>query len=569
MTRLLLALALAAAALAPASASAALPLPEGDAKNVELVGSLPDATKAIAINFIRYEDGRDVMFVSTYLGIRTYDLADPASPRFLGEITHAEMKQPNDTSDSFFENEDMDVDPKRKLVFFTRDVTSNTTGNPGVFIIDVKDPAKPALVTFQPLPEGHTSTCVASCDFLWTAGLAARREIFATDITDPAAPMVWPVPIDAGPFDQPEGTSHDVSVDPEGVAWVSGQGYLRGYWTSGSHKDPITGQTLTATPTLPVLYGGGKIPAKGSEGGPSDLGRFVHNSERPLGPTASQGAPGADGKLIYWAEEDITTCDTAGEFGISSLEGALDTDATGDLKTIGTWSPLEKEGAGAGSCSAHWFTMRDHVVAEGFYANGTRFIDVSNPANPIQVAYFRPDDGVAWAAYWHGPYVYVADNARGVDILRVKLAGSSSTGLPEPRASVTAPCTGPVVGLGKRLRLTRSAVSLVGKAAGCGKPPARVQVALARVGAGRCAFLTAKRRLAKAGSCARPVWRPAQGTASWRFSTRARLPKGSYSVRVRALDAKGTPGPERSFRLDARKGGKAVAREEVIAPSKG
>lgn len=41
-----------------------------------------------------------------------------------------------------------------------------------------------------------------------------------------------------------------------------------------------------------------------------------------------------------------------------------------------------------------------------------------NPAHPKQVAYFRPDDAMSWAPYWHNGYVFVADNARGIDILR-------------------------------------------------------------------------------------------------------------------------------------------------------
>src|SRR5262249_23321924 len=56
---------------------------------------------------------------------------------------------------------------------------------------------------------------------------------------------------------------------------------------------------------------------------------------------------------------------------------------------------------------------------------GTRFIDVSDPANPTQVGYFRIPSGTtgvtsgsASAAYWHNGYVYVADYNPGIDVLR-------------------------------------------------------------------------------------------------------------------------------------------------------
>ncbi len=346
-----------------------------------------------------------------------------------------------------------------------------------------------------------------------------------------------------------------MTVDSEGVAWVSGQGYLRGYWTTGSHKDPITGQTLTATPTMPVLYGGGKVPSQGGDGGPSDLGRFMHNAERPAGSS-----------LIYAAEENITACDQgSGDFVISSLEGALDTDATGTLETVGTWSPRQQEGEGDGSCSAHWFTMRDGLVAEGFYAQGTRFLDVRDPRTPVQVAYFRPDDSVAWAAYFHGDYVYVADNSRGVDILRLKRSAPAVT----VGATPSAPCLAydPAARFAGRQRLTRRAVTLHGTVAGGCVAPDRVDVAVARASGGRCRFLSA-RGFRRAGSCDTPLWRRAKGTWKWRATLRGRLGRGSYYVFTRAHDRKGSFGPAERARLVPAGKGRARVVREVTAPSK-
>ena len=54
-----------------------------------------------------------------------------------------------------------------------------------------------------------------------------------------------------------------------------------------------------------------------------------------------------------------------------------------------------------------------------WYGEGTRFLDISNPANPRQVAYWRPDDGIVWASYNYKGYIYTADRTRGVDILKL------------------------------------------------------------------------------------------------------------------------------------------------------
>ena len=570
-----LALSVLTAALLAASAATAhaLPFPEGAFRNVEYVGHLAEPERGgVSINFIKYEDGREVMFVSSLIGLYAYDVTkDPENPVLLGKIASADMRQPGDTSDEFFQNEDMNVDAKRKLVFMARDVTSHGNGNPGVYIIDAKDPSKLAIVVFHPLPEGHTTTCVNECSHLWTSGLLLRREIFVTDITNPAMPITSPVPVDVGPFDMPAGTSHDVAVDAAGVAWVSGQGYLRGYWTSGTHKDPVTGTDREATPLNPVLYGGGKVPA--GEGGPSDQGRFVHGSERPIGPTASRGAPDfggyGEGNLIYSAEEAYGAC-PVGPFVISSLKGALDTDATGELETVGTWSPAEQEGMlEGGECSAHWFSMRDGLVAHGWYEQGTRFLDVKDPRNPIQVGYFRPEGGSTSAAYWHGDHVYVADYARGVDILRYTGPGAPSRsgggggGGATPGPVGSGPGGGgckPDAALAARgLKLTRRSLRLRGTATACS---GRVQVALARVQAGKCRFLGVRGKL-RSAPCARPVWLRARGGARWTFARRARLPRGSYSVWVRVAGAQ-----PRSYRLKVDRRGRAKPTEAVAAPPK-
>lgn len=69
--------------------------------------------------------------------------------------------------------------------------------------------------------------------------------------------------------------------------------------------------------------------------------------------------------------------------------------------------------------------MNGNIVTEAWYAQGTRFIDISDPEHPKQVGYFRVPrgtDGViggsASAPYWHNGLVYVADYSRGVDVLR-------------------------------------------------------------------------------------------------------------------------------------------------------
>lgn len=447
MRRLVVVLVLLLASPGAAAAAVADPTqPEGDIRNVTLKANLPEAVGATSINFLSYGVGRtarDVMLVNGRFGLQSWDLADPTSPVLLDHLTSEELKLPGDTEGTFWQNEDMDVDERRKLVFMARDPRAyeGTTSDPadvaGVYIVDAADPGNLRLRTFVDLPTGHTSTCVNDCDYLWTGGPASNTEqrpewpggrpIIVTDLRDLDAITTSPVPVDTGRNDGVTAYAHDVQVDAAGIAWVSGAGGVRGYHTDGRHLDPTTGERRPATATDPIPFAGGGFPATVA---PTN---FMHNSFRPVRMTLRDGPrPGRThrpGSLIMATEEAFAspTCDGVGMFSIASLEGSYDGEGWAStpqdpfrLDVVGTWSPADNEGTIPNVfCSAHYFEVRDGIVAYSWYAQGTRFLDVSDPTNPIQIAYYRPNGTVSWAPYFHGDYVYVADNARGVDVLQL------------------------------------------------------------------------------------------------------------------------------------------------------
>jgi hypothetical protein len=69
---------------------------------------------------------------------------------------------------------------------------------------------------------------------------------------------------------------------------------------------------------------------------------------------------------------------------------------------------------------------------------------------------------------------------------------------------------------------------------------ARVEVSISRRARGRkCRFVTPGGRLTKGRGCANALWLKAKGASSWSFDTSRRLPRGTYTLRVRARDAAG------------------------------
>jgi hypothetical protein len=447
----------------PAGA-AAPPQPAGVQENVELVGNIPEATQSTAINFLTYGQGRntrEVMLVVGRFGVKAYDLADPVNPRFLSEVTSEELKLPGDTSGTFWQNEDMDVDQRRKLVFLARDPrayngSAARDGDPaGVYTVDASNPDALRLRSYVEVGAGHTATCVNSCDYLWVGGPASAvsqrpawpggRPILVVDMRNPDAPTVLPDAVDLFRNDGVSAYAHDVQVDAAGVAWVSGAGGVRGYYTDGNRWDPVRNVRRRATAADPVPFAGGGVAAEAAPTG------FMHNSMRAVQSTAKDGPRSNSGhradELILATEEQFSerNCSTQGKLSISSIKGSYDGEGWRStpeqpfrLEKVSTWSPFSQEGYVETSsfCSAHYFDMKDRVLAYAFYDQGTRFVDISDPTNPIQIGYFRPDATNVWAPYFHGDHIYVADHVRGVDILQLTAGAKRAS---ERRAEVRAP----------------------------------------------------------------------------------------------------------------------------------
>jgi hypothetical protein len=407
-----------------ALASSAAPPPGDISDNVEFIANIPEMKAAISINFLD-----DRMYVSTAHGVYAYDVTDPSAPLLMSALPMY-----------IWENEDVDLDVERKLLFISRDPRGFTSpASPGaafpygaVHIIDISNAAAMTQVGFFTVPAGHTTTCVNRCDFVWTAGPYANaqtqpdfvgRPVYATDVTDPANPVACPEPIDTGRNDGVTDYAHDVQVDAAGVAWVSGAGGVRGYWTEGKHRNPLSGKVEAATGCEPIPYAGGGTPDTAT---PS---RFMHNAWRNL----DAKVDGRKGDVLYATEENVVTdCATAGRFAIYDLKGShigegwRDIDKTKfRMKVLDTWTPEGQDGS-SGCASAHYLDDRgDGILAYAFYEQGTRFLDVSNPRNIRQVGYYRPDDANVWAPYFHSGYVFIADFTRGIDI--VKFGGDSKT----------------------------------------------------------------------------------------------------------------------------------------------
>ena len=431
--------------------------------NISVVGLLPDAT-AISTAFSTTSPH---MYVSTLHGLDVFDISDPRAPKLVGS-----------QQDVHFENESVSLGERpdgTKIILVGFDPVSVTPAAPGygadqirrgassseLMIIDVTDPANPHIVArHDAKTRTHILQCVdPGCFAAYTSGstFEGKPAFSVLDLTDPAAPVETIVPSTVGD------TGHDWDIDAAGIAWHVG-------------LDGTTAYDVT-DPFHPVVLN--TTDAHGVYAEDNEWNTFIHhNSMRPFADrfgnrSTSRGradkAPPKqasidNGNVLLVTEEDYDdpTCAGEGSFQtwhVPELNPSVNPEGTPGAGTI---TPLDlwnteladsgvKTPAGA-FCSAHYFDVHDSgLVAQAWYQQGLRLLDVRDATDIKQIGYYITGAQEMWGAYWVPEYdedgratgrktnlLYTNDPSRGIEILEVTLPGSA----PEATSAVTAPILG-------------------------------------------------------------------------------------------------------------------------------
>jgi hypothetical protein len=483
------------------AAASANELPPGAqiSDSLDYIGRVPDSAGIVEGKFDTV-GGRDVLVTTGRYGFKTYDVTDPSAPELLDTFQPPGILGAN----GYWQDEDMDIDVRRKLIIGALDprhddvdqtscpgigTLGSKNRNPlcrsGFYVISYADPANLTQIgDFVELPAGHTASCIEGCDYVWTGGPARRndlaylgpftpggrgdgRPIWVTNLKDAAHPEIYPKPIDLWRNDGLTDYSHDVDVDENGVAWVSGRGGLRGWATRGRWRDPFTDKMATAKPWDPILVAGGGI-----EGGPSGVAQpqtdFIHNSAHPLnGLVHASGV--ADGNIVLMTEEDFTEpCNQGGRIVAADLTNSLGGEPTANstlehpyrMTALSAFHPTQDApdtAAPITSCSAHYFEVSGATLAAAWYGQGLRLVDVSDARNLRQVGYYyvtgtdqaTNPSSLSWDTAWHGNFVFLFDMSRGIEILRLEVApalASTLATVQAPRAREDPLAATPVIG---------------------------------------------------------------------------------------------------------------------------
>jgi hypothetical protein len=581
--------------------------------NVNLLGTVP-GTAAISAVFSRTAP---YLYVSGVDSLTVLDVSDPKAPKLAGKLANA-----------VFENEAMTLGERlgpdgkiQRFVLIGNDLANASAGPGGgslgriggreLIVVDVTDPASPQIIGRTPssgpdvaTTSTHTVACMdAACGVAYTAGEEGRFSIIdLSDLTHPKQVGEAPSAA-AGPNEVfTSGSGHHWNVDGVGIAWHTGSGGTAAFDVS----DPRRPLALTAT------------DAKGTETPYNDF--IHHNSQRPNARAFSPGRTPSvvNGNVVLVTEEDYVNdgdevaCDKVGTFQtweLKDLDGAAYRARNPKLEADkGTMTPLDLinpvvEGGGGLSapvgafCSAHWFDYHQSgIVAQGYYQQGLRLIDVRDPKNLKQFGYFTAGATEVWDAYWAPErkadgtvtgrktnIVYTVDAARGVDVYEVTNlpadlpvsgddggrggfpapvqaldatpgsggtgggtgsgpTGGTTTGTGTPGAK---PCGTPESRFAQRSRPTRKRLSLSGLAVGKGCGITAVTVAVGRVvSAGRCRWLQENGRFSAPRSCLRTGYVQAKGRERWSLERRVALPRGRYVLWSRSVNAAGKVEPK-------------------------
>lgn len=350
------------------------------------------------------------------------DISDPGAPALLGVATLTAA------------NESEDVVTNGRIAAMSMPACEDAPGG-CVQIFDVSD-SGPAKLSTIPIP-GQVGTCVMDCRYLWVTG---PNQI--VDLADPANPKVV-----GGFLDD---------VDEDSIEFGCFQG-----------REVKPGIVLLACD--PVLL----LSTLPEHGGSPAKPKLIATGKPPAFDFFLLGAPHS----AHWPRMG------ADRFMLTSTETALHAECSENIGAFVTWDARPVASFAPGSrftvvdswrpangtytdgrspynavgCSPHFLdehpAFRDGgLVAVAALENGVRLLEVTSEGKIEERAWFLGAGATAAVPAWHpdGKHLYVADYARGLDVIRYSGATYAT---PAPPQAGDPPSGGPPVAPQRRLRV--------------------------------------------------------------------------------------------------------------------
>jgi hypothetical protein len=192
-------------------------------------------------------------------GLWVFDVADPESPQVVAHVPLPLWQ--NEDVDLSEKRKILLVALDRRTSTAPAPNTANAPQLPGVlFVYDIADPRVPVLKSALPLPAevgtapdgtrlwgaGHIANCVLDCTYAYVTG-ARDGGVLVVDLRDPANPAVVGTvrsPAGDGNAAYDPGLVHDVHTDRYGNVWFAGTGGTAMY---APIRDPLKPRLIATT----------------------------------------------------------------------------------------------------------------------------------------------------------------------------------------------------------------------------------------------------------------------------------------------------------------------------------
>jgi len=390
----------------------------------------------------------DFMFLGNYNGWQAYDISDPAVPKLRIAVVCPGGQG--------------DVSVHHNLLFMSAQETRgrldcgtggvadtvSTERFRGVRIFDISDIDNPRQVAaVQTCRGSHTHSLVTSPRdpdnvYVFVSGTSAPRpaaELPGCSRLDPDEDpntSYWRIEVIRVPLAAP---AQARIVSAPRIFSDRETGEIAGLWGGGDHG-PGT-QTTSRTNQCHDITAYADI---GLAGGACAGNGILLDIRDPASPKRIEAV--LDPNFAYWHSatfnNDGNVVVFTDEWGGGSAPRCRDTDPptwgadaifrrTGDKLQLAGYYKLPVPQTAVENCVAHNGSLipvpgRD-IMAQAWYQGGVSVFDFTDPAHPVEIAFFdrgrvmadRLLAGGYWSAYWYNGYLYGAEISRGFDVFRL------------------------------------------------------------------------------------------------------------------------------------------------------
>jgi len=311
-------------------------------------------------------------------GFATVDVSDPADPTVLAERRELLADREDGPMAEVF---DVAVDGDRLLV--AGPANPGVESPSGVLLYDVADPAAPRQLAFHP-SEFHVHNCFLDGDVAYLTSGSSGQRLELADVADddPTTLSTWgPVDHEPALADLPGAslTVHDVYV-------ADGRAYLP-CWDAGTYVLDVSDPAEPAVVATVSDYTLAELEELGRADGFIPPGNHHYARATDDGSLLAVGRESWDFDGADGGPGGITLYDLAADGGPAELATVEPERARDETFESGVWT------------TSHNFDLVGDRLYSSWYQAGVKLHDVSDPADPELLAWWRdPDDAAFWTA---------------------------------------------------------------------------------------------------------------------------------------------------------------------------